>query len=80
MESLEKGFSLNIFKARLNKNATHVQKDGDSNKETDVTLALHGKRVLTFRCLQSSEILSRNTDFHFTLARGFCEAFCKAFT
>lgn len=80
IESLGKGFSVNIFKARLNENAPHVQKDGESNKETDVTLALHGKRVLIFRCLQSSEMLSRNTDFHFTLARGFCEAFCEAFT
>lgn len=79
MESLERGFPVNIFKARLNENAPHVQKDGDSDKETDVTLVSHGKRVLAFKCLQSSEVLSRNTDFHLTPAHGLCEAFCEAF-
>lgn len=73
-QSLERGFPVHVFKARSNKSAPHMQRNG----EADLNSVLHGQRDI-FRYLQSSEMLSRNTDFHFTLSHCAGKAFYEAF-
>jgi len=62
-----------MFKARSNKSAFHMQRNG----EAGLNSVLHGQRD-AFGCFQSSEMLSKNTDFHLTLLHGVGRAFYEA--